>query len=90
MRSLPTAGPTCSINGYLPYQSTEVFCDGNAPNAILPEKQAKADVLRVLKQYLPDLPVRKIFVWVKAHQDDHVAFDDLELLTQLNVRVDRL
>jgi len=61
---------------YLPYQTSEVFCDyrsvishGKASNAILPEKQAQADVLRVLKQYLRDLPMRITFVWVKAHQD---------------------
>ena len=63
---------------------------GNSSNTILPEKQAHADVLRVLKQYVRELPVRMTFVWEKAHQDDHVAFDDLELIAQLNVRVDRL
>ena len=30
------------------------------------------------------------FVWVKAQQDDHAVSDDLELIVQLNVRVDRL
>ena len=26
-------------------------------------------------------------IWVKAHQDDHIAFEDLDLIAQLNVRV---
>jgi len=82
---------------HLPYQIAGVFCGnrgvlshGNSFNTILPEKQAHADVLRVLKQYVRELPVRITFVRVKSHQDDHVAFDDLDLIAQLNVRVDHL
>jgi len=89
--------PAATTKKHLPYQTSEVFCDNrgvvscrNSSNTILPEKQAQADVLRVLKQYVRELPVILTFVWVKAHQDDHVAFDDLELIAQLNVRVDRL
>ena len=47
-------------------------------------------MLEVLKQYVREITVEINFVWVKVHQDDHVAFEDLELIAQLNVKVDRL
>ena len=81
----------------LPYKKATVFCDnrgvvlhGNRPRASLPEKQAQADVLRCLKQYVTENLFDVQFEWVKSHQDDHTPFEQLCIEAQLNVRVDRL
>ena len=82
---------------HLPYRQVTVNCDnngvvshGNDPSSPLPEKQVQADVLRCLKQYITDLPVEVVYEWVKAHQDDRKAWDDLTLKEQCNCLADKL
>ena len=60
------------------YAPVAIKCDnmgvvkhGNAPSRALKEKQAQADVLRVLKLLIMEYPGDVRYEWVASHQDKH-------------------
>ena len=63
---------------------------GNEPSRPFKEKQAQADVLRMLKQYVRENPFDSEYKWVKVHQDDTLEWDNMTRMEQLNCRVDKL
>ena len=80
-----------------PYAPVAIKCDnmgvvkhGNAPSCALKEKQAQADVLRVLKLLIDDNPLTVEYEWVASHQDRHKRWAQLTLEEKINVIVDVL
>ena len=63
---------------------------GNEPERSLPEKQAQADVLRLLRKNIQENPFASKYKGVKAYQDKHESWDMLTYIKQLNVWVDHL
>ena len=80
-----------------PYAPVAIDCDnmgvvkhGNTASKALQEKQAQADVLRVFKLIMLELPLEVMYRWVASHQDDKRKWADLTLVERINVIVDRL
>jgi len=47
-----------------------------------------SDILRAIWKIVAAIPIKVTFQEVKAHQDDHVRYDDLDRPSQLNVHAD--
>ena len=63
-------------------------CD--SASKALQEKHAQADVLRVFKLILLELPLEVTYCWVAYHQDNRKKWSNLTLDERINVIVDRL
>ena len=78
--------------------ATRIWADCNGvidhgndhPKKKLTQKQAHADLIRVLRALVNDLPVRARFKHVKGHRDDHVPYHLLAPTERLNCDMDKL
>lgn len=55
----------------------------------VPLRTEHADLVRAIRILKGKLPITLMFVHVYGHQDDQLFFDDLDRLTQLNVKMDK-
>jgi hypothetical protein len=79
------------------YQSVQIDCDnlgvvqhGNSAPKPLKEKQAQADVLRLMKHLIISQLFPVDYTWVASHQDDKKKWKHLTLREKMNVIVDKL
>jgi hypothetical protein len=79
------------------WRTYNMFCDNmgvvlhaNARFKPLPEKQAQADLLYLLRHNLDRLEMAVKYVHMYGHLDDELRFDQLTLPQQLNVMADEL
>jgi len=67
-----------------------VVFHGNAPGRVLKEKQAQADVLRVMKGIISSQCFQTTFLWVPSHADDRKSWGQCSLKERINIKVDTL
>lgn len=68
-----------------------VISHGNQLYTALKVDQVQADLIRLMKTYARQLlPIQVDWIHVKGHSDDTVAFSQLTIVQQLNVRCDQM
>jgi hypothetical protein len=67
-----------------------VLTHGNSPHQSLKAKQSQADLIRLLKTYTRELPLKATWHHVNGHADKYKTFNQLTHEEQLNVRCDKL
>ena len=81
----------------LPYSKCEAYCDnkgivGHAKKykEPLPDKQAQADLISMIRLHMRDLPVEVDYAHVFGHLDEILRWDQLTPVQRLNVLCDSL